>query len=234
MIEKSYQYLCLKLCNRIRSWMFNTACNLLQKEKESIQMIDINLSVDVLNVMTLKHFPVKSIRVFTSSSSGMNIFRDKCIQYFQMNELSSQLIQEKPEIIMMSFSLNSLEMDIQEFIDMCRYIIHSGAICIGTMYDKENVEKFIGNETNKMLKVEPLGNDLHDLIFTYNLYGGMAIQNRVRVYTQEYIRDVVCGTDPRLSIEFTNFLDTGIIDKDTMPCIKDSLSTRTCFIIRKL
>jgi hypothetical protein len=234
MIEKSYQYLCLKLCNRIRSWLFNTACNLLQKEKESIQMIDINLSVDVLNVMTLKHFPVKNIRVFTSPTSSVNIFRDKCIQYFQMNELSSQLIQEKPDIIMMSFSLNSLEMNLHEFNDMCRYIIHSGAICIGTMYNKENLEKFVGNETNKMLKAEPLGNDMYDLIFTYNLYGGMAIQNRVKVYTSEYIRDIVQSIDPRLSIEFTNFLDSGIIEKETMSCIKESLNIRTCFIIRKL
>ena len=234
MIEKSYQYLCLKLCNRIRSWLFNTACNLLQKEKESIQMIDVNLSVDVLNVMTLKHFPVKNIRVFTSPTSSVNIFRDKCIQYFQMNELSSQLIQEKPDIIMMSFSLNSPEMNVQEFSDMCRYIIHSGAICIGTMYDKENLEKFIENETNKILKVESLGNDMYDLIFTYNLYGGMAIQNRVKVYTTDFIIDIVNNTDPSLSIEFTSFLDSGIIDNDTLPCIKESLSTRTCFIIRKL
>ena len=234
MIEKSYQYLCLKLCNRIRSWMFNNACNLLQKEKESLQLIDINMSVDVLNVMTLKHFPVKNIRVFTPQLSSSNIFRDKCVQYFQMNELSSQLIQEKPDIIIMTFSLNSPDMCIQEFVDMCRYIIHSGSICIGTMYDREILEKYKENRTNRMMKVQSLGNDTFDLIFTYNLYCGMTIQNRVKVYTQEYLSDIVHRIDPRLSIEFTNFLDTCIVDKDTMPCIKESLSTRTCYIIRKL
>lgn len=234
MIDKSYQYLCLKLCNRIRSWMFNTACNLLQKDKESIQLIDINLSVDVLNVMTLKHFPVKNIRVFTSPTSGMNIFKDKSIQYFRMNEISQQLTLEKPDIIMMSFSLNSLELHFQEFVDMCRYIVHSGAICIGTMYDKDALEKNIGNVSNKLMKVESFGHDIYSLIFTYNLYGGMSIQNKVKAYTEEHIKEMVYRTDQRLNIEFTNFMDTGIVEDDILPCIEETLRTRKCFIIRKL
>lgn len=234
MIEKSYQYLCLKICNRIRGWLFNTACNLLQKEKDAIQLVDINMTVDVLNVMTLKHFPVKKIRVFSTQKSDMNIFKDKCVQYYPMNFLHDQMDLEKPDIIIMSFSINSMEMSLDDFGDICRFILRNGSVCIGTMYDSEYIEKH-QNETNKIFKIEKEKENEYNLLFTYNLYGGMSISNRVIVYSKEMIKNIVDDIgNGKLIIEFTNFIDTGIVDENLLDIMKESLRTRTSFIIRKI
>ena len=83
-----------------------------------------------------------------------------------------------------------------------------------------------------MFSIEQLNENEYNLTYTYNLYGGMSIQNKIKVYSKKHIENIVKDND--LSVEFTNFVDTGIMDGDTINSIQESLRTRMCFTIRKI
>lgn len=248
MIEKSYQYLCLKHCNKIRSWLFTNACNLLQDDSKirviddsKIRVIDVNMSVDVVNMMSLKHLPTNDVVVYSTHMLSLNFTKDRYTQYrFVKDGEPIDISLENPDIVTLPFSLNSMFMDIQDFVKILKTVREKNAVCIGTMYDKEFIDT-LSFESNvhlgKMFKIEKQSLEgpsdsvsVFNIMYTYNLYSGLCAQNVVQLYSKKTIEDIV--KENGLEVTFTNFMDTGVVDETTLIPVKDSLRTRVCFIIK--
>jgi hypothetical protein len=229
MIEKAYTQLSLKLCENTRSWLYNTACDAVQGVKH-IRLADVNFALDVINMISLKHLHATNVCIF---GTHVKLYKERNIMYkdYSIEELRNF----RPNIIMLPFSINSPHMKENDLVNILQYVEENGSICAGSMYDLEYIESLFTEGktviTHKTYKIKRISNGSYKIIYTYNLFSGLGIENIVIMYSKQKLMDLVIKQG--LHIDFINYTEVDVVKNSNVLNIKESLKTRTCFLISK-
>lgn len=227
--DKINHYSCLKLCNKIRSCLIQTACNYLQT-KNKVVLLEINIPIDVINLMSFKTEMISySHYVFSYKENLFDFIHDKQKTYKLLPKNINDTIKsfcDEPLVFCLMFSLNSPKFTLEHFKDILESKQANNFIILGMYYD---LDIFKTNNIANSNIVQYVGNELS---FTYNLYSGLQINNTVNFISENDIKDL-CNLY-EFKVDFKRFDEYECFnnDKCTNIELKKSLLFRKTFIIR--
>ena len=230
----SNQYIVLKNCNKIRSWLTQKACSFL--ESNQINVVDINIPLDIINTNYFKNTNFKKYTLYTYTNYIYDIHHDKSKIYkiLKYNK-SDECLTSEVNILYMLHTLNALEFSTFEFESVIlKYSNESYKKCviIGTLYNKEKIEeRCVNNVYKDNYSCIEIKQDHVNMCYSYNLYSGNKLEHKVKFVELNYLKDVI-KKYPNLSLEIYNYSDiieqSSIINED----IKNFIDLRVAYIIK--
>lgn len=231
----SNQYIVLKNCNKIRSWLTQKACNILQSNNK-LNVVDINIPLDIINTNYFKNTNFKKYTLYTYTNYMYDIHHDKSKTYkiLKYNK-SDECLTSDVNIVYMLHTLNALEFStfefeniIQKYSDEC----YKNCVIIGTLYNKEKIEKSCVNNIYKdnYSHIE-IKDDHAYMCYSYNLYSGNRLEHKVKMIEINYLKNVI-DKYSNLAIEIYNYDDIIVQSSFINEDIKNFIDLRVAYIIK--
>lgn len=234
----SNQYLILKNCNKIRSWLTTRAFNFTQSNHHNV--LDVNIPLDIMNLNFFKNTNIKKYTVLTYQQYMYDIYHDKYKNFKILKNNHNNLkdyINNESDIFYFIHTLNSPEFDMMLFEDIIQKFSQESfknCLIIGSIYNKEYIENNSVNNIYKDKFTYIELNDISSVMLSYNLYSGNKVENKVKLVSITCIQSLIDKYD-NLTLEVHQYKDICDTLELNLNDETDSFSKlRTAYIIKHI
>ena len=190
----SNQYIVLKNCNKIRSWLTQKACSMLNSNQ--LNVVDLNIPLDIINTNYFKNTNFKKYISYTYSNYIYDIHHDKSKSYkIIKNNKCDDCLNDDVNILYMLHTLNAIEFSTFDFENIIKKYSddsYKNCVIIGTLYNKEKIlESCINNVFKDNYSYIEIKNDHAHMSFSYNLYSGNKLEHKVKLIDLNYLKETI-------------------------------------------